>query len=119
MRQLPHGWTIDRLLQLVDDLTDDGTCWFDHHGGCQEHGYLSLEPGETCPHAEAKQLLADAVDDPEAADPQQQIRQGVATAVVRGLRNGEVHRRAALDLLQAAGYDEEPARDLVHAVVSA
>ncbi|BAD58844.1 hypothetical protein [Nocardia farcinica] len=48
-----------QLRQLVRDLTDPDECWFDHHGGCQAHGYLSLEPGELCPHAEAKQLIAD------------------------------------------------------------
>jgi len=45
------------LLRLVRDLLDSDDCWFDHHGGCQAHGYLSLEPGEQCPHAEAKALL--------------------------------------------------------------
>lgn len=49
----------DRLLVLMRDLTDEGECWFDHHGGCQEHGYLSLKPGELCPHAEAKVLWAE------------------------------------------------------------
>ncbi len=28
-----------------------------HHGGCQAHGYLSLEPGEKCPQQDAKELL--------------------------------------------------------------
>lgn len=46
------------VLRLVRDLVDAGDCWFDHHGGCQAHGYLSLEPGEMCPHAEGKQFLA-------------------------------------------------------------
>ncbi|MGI5247600.1 hypothetical protein [Dactylosporangium sp. CA-139066] len=46
-----------RLLRLIRDLLDSDDCWFDHHGGCQAHGYLSLEPGEQCPHAEAKALL--------------------------------------------------------------
>ncbi len=46
------------LLRLISDLLDSDDCWFDHHGGCQAHGYLSLEPGEQCPHAEAKALLA-------------------------------------------------------------
>lgn len=46
------------LLNLIRDLTDPGECWLDHHGGCQEHGYLSLEPGQKCPHAEAKEILA-------------------------------------------------------------
>ncbi|HJX77308.1 hypothetical protein [Glutamicibacter sp.] len=48
-----------QLRQLVRDMTDPGACWFDHHGGCQEHGYLDLKPGEQCPHTEAKQLLGD------------------------------------------------------------
>lgn len=45
------------LLRLIRDLLDSDDCWFDHHGGCQAHGYLSLGPGEQCPHAEAKALL--------------------------------------------------------------
>lgn len=44
--------------ELLRSLVDEDDCWFDHHGGCQAHGYLSLEPGEKCPHAEAKELLA-------------------------------------------------------------
>jgi hypothetical protein len=42
---------------LLEDLVDDEPCWFDHHGGCQGHGYLSLQHGETCPQAELKTLL--------------------------------------------------------------
>ncbi len=45
-------------LRLIRDLGDADDCWFDHHGGCQAHGYLSLEPGEKCPQQEAKELLA-------------------------------------------------------------
>ena len=45
-------------LRLIADLADPDNCWFDHHGGCQAHGYLSLEPGEKCPQQEAKELLA-------------------------------------------------------------
>lgn len=48
-----------QLRQLIRDFTDPDECWFDHHGGCQAHGYLSLEAGELCPHAEAKQLIAE------------------------------------------------------------
>lgn len=48
----------DQYLLLINDLTDPGDCDFGHRGGCQAHGYLSLEPGQLCPHAEAKQLLA-------------------------------------------------------------
>lgn len=44
-------------LALIRELVDQDDCWFDHHGGCQAHGYLGLEPGEKCPHAEAKALL--------------------------------------------------------------
>ncbi len=47
-----------KALDLIRDLTDRDGCWFDHHGGCQAHGYLSLEPGEKCPQQEAKELLA-------------------------------------------------------------
>jgi hypothetical protein len=47
----------DRLMGLLLDLADEDDCWFDHHGGCQAHGYLSLKPGQKCPHAEAKELL--------------------------------------------------------------
>lgn len=36
---------------------EDEDCWFDHHGGCQAHGYLSLEPGEICPVKEASDLV--------------------------------------------------------------
>lgn len=52
-----------KMLMLIRDLTDPGKCWFDHHGGCQEHGYLTLKPGELCPHAEAKHLLGDEATD--------------------------------------------------------
>ena len=45
-------------LRLIADLVDADDCWFDHHGGCQAHGYLSLEPGEKCPQQEAKELLS-------------------------------------------------------------
>lgn len=45
------------VFSLIRDLTDPEECWYDHHGGCQAHGYLSLQPGEPCPHAEAKQWL--------------------------------------------------------------
>ena len=53
----------DQLRVLVRDLCDPDPCWFDHHGGCQAHGYLSLERGQLCPHEEAKQLLSAAGED--------------------------------------------------------
>ena len=49
---------IERLVELVDALTDGGECSFDHHGGCQAHGYLTLEAGEVCPQAEAQATVA-------------------------------------------------------------
>jgi hypothetical protein len=43
---------------LLESLLDPEDCRFDHHGGCQEHGYLSLEWRE-CPMAEIKRLLSE------------------------------------------------------------
>lgn len=57
----------DTATALLRDLVDADDCWFDHHGGCQAHGYLSLEPGERCPQAEAKELLA-RIDGKETTD---------------------------------------------------
>lgn len=48
---------LEEAAPLIRDLTDSGECWFDHHGGCQEHGYLSLEPGQTCPQHDAKEFV--------------------------------------------------------------
>jgi hypothetical protein len=47
-------------LELLEALVEDDDCSFDHHGGCQTHGYLSLEPGEVCPQAELKQIVSSA-----------------------------------------------------------
>jgi hypothetical protein len=52
--------TINR--ELLESLIEDEPCSFDHHGGCQAHGYLSLAPGEMCPQEEAKRIL-EAIDD--------------------------------------------------------
>ncbi len=41
--------------ELIYDLADDGDCWFDHHGFCQEHSWFAVEP--ECPHARAKSIL--------------------------------------------------------------
>ena len=43
-----------KLRALVDDLADDGTCWYDHHGYCQEHGWFATDP--RCPHARARDI---------------------------------------------------------------
>lgn len=42
---------------LLESLVSEESCRFDYHGGCQEHGYLTLEAGELCPQMELKQLL--------------------------------------------------------------
>lgn len=47
---------VQRLRLLVRDLADPDLCRFDHHGGCQAHGYLDLETGERCPQAEAGEI---------------------------------------------------------------
>jgi len=47
-----------KLIELVECFVDPDPCSFDHHGGCQAHGFLSLGPGEMCPNEEAKRLIA-------------------------------------------------------------
>ncbi len=47
-------------LELLESFVDSDECWFDHHGGCQAHGYLYLKPGEKCPQFELKALIAAA-----------------------------------------------------------
>ena len=44
------------LLSLLPDLVDQNECWFDHRGGCQEHGYLSLA-GAKCPQQELRDYI--------------------------------------------------------------
>jgi hypothetical protein len=44
-----------RLRELLDDLYDDSPCSFDHHGYCQEHGWL--QPG-TCIMARVRAALS-------------------------------------------------------------
>ena len=53
----PSSEDVSVPLELLMSLVDDEPCRFDHHGGCQAHGYLSLEPGEVCPQWELKDLL--------------------------------------------------------------
>lgn len=45
-------------LRLLSELVDPDECWFDHNGGCQAHGFISLKPGEVCPNQQARDLLA-------------------------------------------------------------
>lgn len=44
--------------ELLESLVSEDECSFDHHGGCQTHYYLELEPGETCPQAQLRTILA-------------------------------------------------------------
>lgn len=40
---------------LVRDLVDPDACWYDHHGYCQAHGWMAVEP--VCPHKRAQDYL--------------------------------------------------------------
>lgn len=51
---------------FLECFVDSDECWFDHHGGCQAHGYLSLQPGEKCPQFELKEMLAAAYGNSQA-----------------------------------------------------
>lgn len=44
-------------VELLEALLDTDDCWFDHHGGCQAHGYISLRNGQECPQHELKRRL--------------------------------------------------------------
>lgn len=44
------------LESVVASLVDPDPCRFDHHGGCQAHGFLDLA-GQECPNAAAHRLL--------------------------------------------------------------
>lgn len=48
---------------LAKDLYDNDECWFDHHGGCQAHGWLEPGPGEECPDGRAQRLFEGGNDD--------------------------------------------------------
>ena len=48
---------VEAAYPIIRDMVDPDECWFDHGGGCQAHGYLSLEPGENCPQYDAKKWL--------------------------------------------------------------
>lgn len=50
-------YLMSEATKLIRDLTDFDDCSFDHHGGCQSHGYLNLIPGEMCPQADAKEWI--------------------------------------------------------------
>lgn len=41
---------------LLAEHVDGEPCWFDHHGYCQAHGWLTNE--DRCPHARGREFLA-------------------------------------------------------------
>lgn len=55
----------DMYRDLAEQLYQDDACVFDHHGGCQAHGWLEPAPGEECPDGRAQRLFAkkDKTDD--------------------------------------------------------
>ena len=54
----PRAEGLDVPTDLLESLVDEEECRFDHHGGCQAHGYLSLQPGDLCPQHELKSIIA-------------------------------------------------------------
>lgn len=46
-------------VDLLEALVEEEDCDFDHHGGCQAHGYLTLTTEETCPQERLKGILKD------------------------------------------------------------
>lgn len=48
----------DLYRDLAKRLYQTEPCNLDHHGGCQEHGWLEPGPGEECPDGRAQRLFA-------------------------------------------------------------
>lgn len=48
---------IYKLVELLKCFVEDNECSLDHHGGCQEHMFLSLDHDEICPNKEARILI--------------------------------------------------------------
>jgi hypothetical protein len=47
----------DMYRDLAEQLYQTDACSFDHHGGCQAHMWLDLQPGEECPDGRAQRLF--------------------------------------------------------------
>lgn len=45
-------------LELLRVFYDDSPCHFDHHGGCQQHGF-HISWGMKCPQKELGEIIAD------------------------------------------------------------
>jgi hypothetical protein len=52
---------VEQLRALLAEFVDDEPCEFDHHGGCQTHGFLEPRPGQRCHVARARELLGGAL----------------------------------------------------------
>lgn len=51
---LERDGEIRRLHALIADLADPDPCYLDHHGYCQTHGWLAVDP--PCPHERARKM---------------------------------------------------------------
>lgn len=60
-----HPGRVTVTIALLESLWAGTACSFDHHGGCQEHGYLSLQPGEVCPQHEVGEVLRSVASHPQ------------------------------------------------------
>jgi uncharacterized Fe-S cluster-containing MiaB family protein len=48
---------LKEAIVLIAELIGTDLCQYDHNGGCQMHGYFSLQDGEKCPHESALLFL--------------------------------------------------------------
>lgn len=49
---------VEAAAGLLAEFVDDEPCQFDHHGGCQTHGFLEPNPGERCHVARTREWLS-------------------------------------------------------------
>lgn len=49
------------VIDILTDLTDPNPCWYDHHGYCQEHGWMTTDP--PCAQKRAKEWLNGGTDE--------------------------------------------------------
>jgi hypothetical protein len=70
-----NGRTVAQSVRwLLNSLADDSDCRFDHHGGCQEHGYLFHERCKADERTAAQTirfLIRQYLDQPQPAEPPQ------------------------------------------------
>jgi hypothetical protein len=111
---------------IVDESRQDLATWavrfaMKYHASYREHGG-GMDPFEAIEEAlalipelqrDAKSAELTRTQAQDALESAQSTTHGLVTA---GVRNGEIHRRAAMPLLEAVGFDAGAARDIVHAV---